>query len=617
MFRSLAVLALTVPLSGCWFWFGDDDSTPNYNFTEFDTGTDSGSDTGTSGNTLYFETRSVMVREDAETLFLNKSFSASAGTTLDEVTTGINIDVSNPGTSACNGGLSECEAWIVRNRSAESGFWTIGALAPGDTDPQSEAHVYAVPNASESLRIQQFSGRSFGSSGDEFVLLAQDGRLVVQGYGPLHNRYEDNPRLVDSFQSEYTPHFLQVVDNTLLTGIAEVAAISADYGVALAQDGTVYEWWDGYAEGGRTPRRFAALMDLAAAQGATVTSVVVPQDRYEGGGGVGVQLDGGTGAALLSNGRVAVWSYVSASGVPGFSSSVSMLAGIDSVTDISMQGNYVSFLRSDGSVWEMGELGRSSEYSSNVLTTPTAIPEINNAVAVSGRKALLSNGQVIAWQATDANAGSSTPFLIPGIADAVQLPDSRQSMAQRANGEYVAWAWSFGSDQPLSAIEVDFGAIGEPAYIAGNFVIDAACNRLWRTDMAFSTFEGGRLVVTGEPVAHVGGLGTCASETAGHVVHVYVVGRGSVQSTDERLTCERTPTFLGYRHCTWVGAQDEAPTLMAVPAADAQFRDWRWDCQGTDLSSGMLYPQLGDEEETQQPNSETVCKATFESAEIL
>ncbi|MEL6368714.1 MAG: hypothetical protein AAFQ16_12225, partial [Pseudomonadota bacterium] len=494
---------------------------------------------------------------------------------------------------------------------------TDGTHCPGDTESQTEAGVYAVPQASDSLRVTDFSGQSFGSSSDEFVLLTEDGRLMVQGYGPLHNRYEDNQRLVDSFQSEYTPHFLQVVDNTLLTGIAEVAAISADYGVALAHDGTVYEWWDGYAEGGRTPRRFAALMDLAAAQGATVTSIVVPQDRYEGGGGVGVRQDGGTGAALLSNGRVAVWSYVSASGIPGFGSSVSILAGIDSVTDISMQADYVSFLRADGSVWEMGELGRSSAFSSNALTTPTAIPEINNAVAVSGRKALLSSGQVMAWLPTDANTGSSTPSLVPGITDAVQLPDSRQSMARRANGEYVAWAWSFASNQPLSAIEVDFGAIGEPAHIAGNFVIDAACNRLWRTDMAFSAFEGGRLVVTGEPVAHVGGLGTCSSQTAGHVVHVYVVGRGDVQSTDERLTCERTPRFIGYRHCTWTGGPTEAPTLIAVPGSNAQFRDWRWDCQGTDLSSGMLYPQLGDEEESQQPNSETVCKATFESAEVL
>ncbi|MEM6818315.1 MAG: hypothetical protein AAF578_05960 [Pseudomonadota bacterium] len=617
MFRSLAVLALTVPLSGCWFWFGEDDSSSNYNFTEFDTGFDSGSDNSASGTTLYFETGAVMVRDDSETLLLNKSFTASAGTVLDEVTSGIDIDVSLPSSGSCNGGLAACEVWSITARNAESGYWTVGAIGPGDTESQTEAGVYAVPQASDSLRVTNFSGQSFGTTSDGFVLLTEDGRLMVQGYGPLHNRYQPDRTYVNAIQPEYTPHFLQTVDRAPLTNIVEVAAISADYGLALAGDGTVYEWWDGHAEGGRTPRRFTALMDLAAAQGATVTSILVPQDRYEGGVGVGVRQDGGTGAALLSNGRVAVWSYVSASGIPGFSSSVSILAGIDSVTDISMQGDYVSFLRADGSVWEMGELGQSSASSSNALTTPTAIPEINNAVAVSGRKALLSNGQVLAWQPTDTNAGSSTPFLVPGITDAVEFPDSRQYMARRTNGEYVAWAWSFGSDQPLSAIKVDFGAIGEPAHIAGNFVIDAACNRLWRTDMAFSVFDGGQLVVTGEPVAHVGGVGTCASQTAGHVVHIYVVGPGRVESMDERLTCERTPRFIGYRHCTWTGAQTEAPTFIAVPENNAQFRDWRWDCQGTDLSSGMLYPQLGDEEETQQPNSETVCKATFEGAEIL
>ncbi|MEN7342824.1 MAG: PKD domain-containing protein [Pseudomonadota bacterium] len=198
----------------------------------------------------------VLLREDSETLLLEKSFSVPAGTNFGEAISGINIDVQPTPADQCNVGrvngrtVTDCEDWVLSVTDATPATYRIEALVPASFALRSVGSVSFVdvfPNTRGTAAVE-----SVTANGE--LLLARDGTVLSRGD-------EAVARGERFFQPRKATLSIAVPANQLPGNVTQVSAtavtdfrpekrfeddtlgdVTASYGLALTADNEIYEW---------------------------------------------------------------------------------------------------------------------------------------------------------------------------------------------------------------------------------------------------------------------------------------------------------------------------------------------------------------------------------------
>jgi alpha-tubulin suppressor-like RCC1 family protein len=223
-----------------------------------------------------------------------------------------------------------------------------------------------------------------------------------------------------------------------VSGLTDVTAVAAGrrYSLALKSDGTVWAW--GYSDGG----------GMGIGGFGYQTSVPQQVPGLPGVKAISADADGSTSVALLNDGTV--WGF----GYP-FGYSPVQISGLSNVVAITNAEGNVLALKSDGTVWAVGdnqhgELGNGTTTSS---TTPVQVQGLDNVTQISAEGynayALKGDGTVWAWgnnqfgQLGDGtNTDSSIPVQVAGLTNVKSIAaGASHVLALRTDG--TVWAWGY------------------------------------------------------------------------------------------------------------------------------------------------------------------------------
>lgn len=561
---------------------------------------------------VFFSPPGILIREDSEQVTAQKRFFGSPSITFSEAESRVNIDVISDTSDMCPAEVSSCEDWQLSSQGANAGIYFVNAYQQvprsdgSSREPPGVLSVNVAPADSGSVRVMSLS------HAEHLTTLDSNGRIWTRN--ELQLLAEFGGARADSF----TPDFSREARNGNLPNFEQIDSNDFDYGVGIATDGLVYQWGASLARWpeplSEQPSEFLELNRLVqqAENGARIVQVALPKiDAKQM--LTSPNVDSGFGAALMSDGTVIAWSKLSDAG-RAFDATVAPVAGIDTATAISLLNDYLIALLNDGTVVEYGRISRSSADEVQI-NTPTLVGGLQNVVAIAGRRALLADGTVFQWQPTAGGNAISTPVQIPGITNAVALPDARQNIATLIDGRLVGWQFGEDDATPSSAYPIDMPLVGEVLSVARDHVVDVACGRVWKTSLT-EHYDEDRdpvaFVPSAEPLIGYGGASLCSNSTLGHVAFIFVTGQGSgtISASNGTVSCNNIVPTGARRLCWWFGNADAQAVFTAVPDEGSSFRDWRWDCASTSTQSAPIADVRVNTEKSQ-----SLCKVTFDAGD--
>ncbi|MEO0365851.1 MAG: PKD domain-containing protein [Pseudomonadota bacterium] len=603
-----------------------------------------------SGGIIQTSPEIVYLRDDIETVRVEKPFLGAAGTLFPEALAQLSIDVTSTPAEECpvdNQVVLSCDNWSFDPTDTATGIYRVQVIAPALVEDviETDIEVNALPKDSGSRRIVQATGGgavfladdgSVWSLGDEGLVAQQafftNRRAVATRLGSnllFASRSTQLPSTIT--QVSATPLLLLRGDGgggnssaaDVTAGVFEVEK-SVGYGLALSADNTVYEWGYYQAQPRLQPtdpsvdldlppiglvewdvRELAELNAFAEREGVTWSQVLaieppdpIFQSRF--------LVEGLVGAALSTDGRVAVWGEPDtrySNSDDFFADDISReprwLSVPETVVQLSTtDGNLVMRL-SDGSV--RFSLGR-SELNRPDFPVPQNVRGVVDATAISGSKILRADGSVYQWVILDSD-GRTSVVPVGGISSATDLPDPTQNLAITASGDLMTWPdWEDPNTPPTATIQ-PVATVDSVATVSGGIVVDAACGRAWS-----ETRSTGR---SARPVIGLGSGAVCGDAEQSHVIHIIVAYNDRRESDDPRLfsllassgnvSCDGATR--GSSHCWWTGARGVDPVFTVSPDPGYNVRDWRWDCDSTRLDSGLV--ALGID------SAQSICKLTL------
>ncbi|MEM9171571.1 MAG: PKD domain-containing protein [Pseudomonadota bacterium] len=629
----------------------------------------------------------VLLREDSETLVLEKSFSVPAGTAFGEAISGINIEVSQTPTDECPVGriagrtITDCENWALQVTDAIPAGYRIEALVPasfqfGSDGAQSFVQVFPEERGSASVASLTTDGSAMLAS-DGSVLTRSD-EVLARGERFFQRRKGE---MTTAIAAQQLPNNIVQISTTRVPSSRLDArsdgdtqsGVAATYGLALTEDNTIYEWgWrqaqraligesgrafpynlSGYFFGGdfitanETPIRRAALhnnvrltsrlmtelSDFAVNQNAVWSDVLALNrqlaETWQGGYPSETTLafrSGIAGAALAADGRVAVWgdplgTYSLQGSVPleeiailrddrtiaeDIGRQPRWVERVGNVQQISTENGTLVLLDGSGRVWFGNGNSQLDRTRALFVEQLPGLPP-GGAVQISGMRALMADGTVWQWRLGPDDLPTSVQQ-VPGITNAVDLPDADQNYAILADDTVLTWRFSQTDSAPRDVRAFALPGIGPIADIAGDVFLDGECGRVWRRAVDAET---GRVDMV--PLLGPGGGDTCEAGDRSHLVQIFVIGdrnfSGSiddvnVSSPNGPVSCiESVP-----RRCWWLGSAEIDPSFIANVSGNTQVRDWRWDCMS--VTNQTLPVTL---RPTGSPGNTNVCKLTVTS----
>lgn len=374
----------------------------------------------------------------------------------------------------------------------------------------------------------------------------------------------------DSGSGMYNDQPLQVVD---LAGIIAIAA-GPSHSLALASDGTVWAWGDN------------SRWQLSTGNGLNsheTTPVQIPNL----GNIISIAAGEIHSLALDSNGNVWTWGghYVGQSGTPSASVYPQQVDKLDNIIKIAAAGDYSMALRSDNTVFSWGrntsnQLGYASPDDCAGIPcskSPRQITSLVNILDIAAGEefaiARSNDGKVWAWGSNKFGQLAGIPGL--GSLSPVQVQGLSNVLAIAAGYDH---ALAMSTDEAC-----DIGS----AQIAGRLMA-------WGNNLSGQRGDGtGVNWFRPTPVLTLGDDATCP-ELIGYRVIIYKAGTGdgTIQSDAPGLTCTGMLCWQSVSANTSV-------TFSAVPNADSEFADWRWDCSSSNASVSMTL------------NAAKVCKVRF------
>ncbi len=553
--------------------------------------------------TIEISPSAVAIRDDSEQVTLRKGFEGAAFTTFSEQASGLGISVLASPAQQCPESASSCEDWSFSALTANPGRFEVEAYRDIEqvdlttTRPSGTARVTAFPLDSGSTSVEMLGSSVFLTS------LDSSGRLWSSFDAPLFPEYQlagaDN----------YTLLYPRQADNGSLPQFSTLVTNDRDYGAALTADGRVFHWGSSILDWpvslSARPTVYEALEPLVLTRGvnARISAIALPTESLSG--DTRTAAISGFAAALVSDGTVIAWDMLQETAGVFAPSAPYFLEGIDTAVALSLKNAYLVALLANGTVVEQG-LTSQEGLAPVQVEIPARVGTLQNVVAIAGRRALLADGSVFQWLPTTETASTSTPVRIPGIINAVSLPDPRQNVAILADGSLVGWRYSPGDSAPGEAYPIDLGLIAEVSDVAGDYVVDRACGRVWNASLLrHFTGEPGSFQESPVPVLGFGGASNCDNENLGHVAYIVMggLGTGTIIPSSGSISC--VDEQYG-KLCWWFGPVDTQATFTAVPDSSSTFRDWRWDCaSGSEVSAPVALRQPS------VSNSQSLCKVTF------
>ena len=561
--------------------------------------------------------------------------------------------------------VTDCESWQLTAMNAASASYAVGALVPRilqGAKPRDVTEVLVYPEGRGSAAIIK------ATAGGR-ILLARDG-AVLTDYDETLAKGERfyGPRVatmtIDVPTDQLPPDVVDVsatpIENfrppARFEGDTE-GDTSASYGLALTTDNRIFEWgWRQKqvalfdAETGvfeldfspfgtgvfepteeavererqvirdslvATTREMNELAEFASRNNAQWTQVVavdrppIAGVETEYGDVLLAFRTGVTGMALAADGRVAIWgdpvnTYFPERELGDDLNRLPLWLGrAGDIQQISSESGGLVVLSGAGQV--AFDSGRSIANRGRAIFVD-AVPGLpaGTTVQIAGMRARMRDGSVWQWRMA-ADGSPTVAQRVPGITDAVDLPDPNQNLAILADGTMMSWDFEASDSVPSGVRPFPLPGVGSVAAVSGDVVIDSECGRGWHR-LVDSQSEQVEMI----PMVGLGGADTCNAGARSHIVQVIIMRdeKTSFPLNSVFVTSPDGPVFCADtmpRRCWWLGDPSQNPTFeVQVDSDTSRVRDWRWDCGSmSERSLPVLLRSDG------EPGSANLCKVTI------